>query len=108
MLAGGFRTSDGQALADAYVYDIGQTAWLPGPPLPETRGGGRAVQYGDSFVIVGGAEINSLGPDWEKRGDILRYDADGNSWEVMEQRLENPDRVNTALIAPEGFFVNCS
>ncbi len=79
----------------------------PGPTLPETRGAGRAVQYGNSFLLVGGSDEDNLYGS-EKREDILYYDPDDDAWQVMEQKLEDPDNVSVALIAPDGFSASCS
>ncbi len=108
--AGGMESSvysfNGDPATDkTYLYDPELDSWTHGPTLPETRTWGRAVQYEDSFVIVGGAKDSMV--DSEYRGSILRYDPDGESWEVLEQRLENPSTAMTALLAPPGFNVEC-
>ncbi len=105
VLAGG---SYGASKCSSYthIYELEQDFWIPGPHLPEERGWGRAVQYEDTFIIVGGRltfSESSIMLD-----TLLRFDPDVPAWEVMEQRLENPDYVSVALIAPDDFPVNCS
>ncbi len=80
--------------------------WLPGPGLPRPKGGGRAAQRGDTFVVVGGADADD--DDAERHSDVLRFDPDGDSWELMGQTLGSPDYVAAALMAPDGFVVDCS
>ncbi len=106
VLAGGENSGEGVATDATYVYDVEANFWSPGPSLPETRGWGRAVQYRNTFLLVGGTD--DYAADSNYRGDILRYDPDGARWEVLPQRLPNPDFVNVALIAPQDFVVNCS
>ncbi len=99
VLAGGFLSGSDEALDDTWVYDVSQGVWLPGDPLPETRTWARAVQYQDTFIVVGGSDdgVTNTG---NMRGQILKFDADGSAWEVMEQGLVNPDFVTVALFRP--------
>ncbi len=107
VLAGGTVGHDGGAVDDSYVYDVALDVWMPGARLPRRRTWGRAVQRGDSFLVVGGGSDSAL-DGAEMRGEILRYDPDGDSWEELPQRLEDPSFVMVALMAPQGFNASCS
>ncbi len=89
-----------------HLFDPDLGLWTPGPPLPEPRSWGRAVQYGDSFLLVGGTSTGSL-ELVPYVGSILRYDADADAWEELPQALEEPDLVGVALVAPQEFAVQC-
>ncbi len=95
------------AVTTSYIYDVDGDFWTPGPSLPEPRTWGRAVQYQNTFVIVGGGD-DFFGDPSSFVSSIVRYDPDGQEWEVLEQQLEDPDYANVALIAPPGFNAQCS
>ncbi len=78
----------------------------PGPTLPERRSWGRAVQRGNSFIIVGGSSNGGGGSPYVE--SILRYGPDSNSWETLPQVLPDSDIVDVALFAPRDFAVDCS
>ncbi len=59
----------------------------------------------NSFVLVGGG-TSTVSPDFVEA--IVRYDPILDDWEVLEQRLPNPDYVNVAALAPRGFNVSCT
>ncbi len=125
VLAGGLYSGDVEARETSYVYDVAGDFWIPGdfrtsdikkglilfcsllgPDLPESRTWGRAVQYDNSFILVGGSDEFSASGNM--RDDILRYDPDANEWIRLPQTLPNPDFVDVALLAPEDFPVNCT
>ncbi len=102
VVAGGHPLFE-ETVRDSYVYHVEGNFWRPGRSLPETRAWARAVQYGGSFLVVGGGESTAIAA--VKRREILRYDADADEWEVLPQLLDDPDFVEVALIAPQGFQV---
>ncbi len=104
MLAGG-GFDHGQALSAAHVYEVSSGAWRPGPPLPEPRTWGRAVQWRDSFLLVGGGADSD--PSAEMREDILAFDADAEAWRALPQKLDDPTVVMVALVAPKDFVADC-
>ncbi len=126
VLTGGLYSGATLARVTSYVYDVAGDFWIPGgffinsrktgklckqdsfagPDLPESRTWGRAVQYDNTFVLVGGGDEFSASGDM--RADILRYDPNANEWIRLPQTLPNPDFVNVALLAPEDFPVNCT
>ena len=87
-----------------------------GPFFPSFgRALGRAVPYGDSFLVVGGAfhiypELPLQPPphDAAYPREILRFDPDSEEWEEGERGLREGDIVTAALMAPEGFAASCS
>ena len=81
------------------IYDVDAGVWTPGPFLPVPLGYGRAVQYRNSFLVVGGDLDNLLGGPYNDQ--IFFYDPDVNDWEVLPQVLNDPDLVLTAFIVPE-------
>jgi hypothetical protein len=54
-IAGGFDGQHPAPPTDAvWRYDVGGDRWLPGPALPEARGGGALLALGDTLYFVGG------------------------------------------------------
>ncbi len=103
VVAGGsFNANEG--ITDSYILDLEQNIFLPGPPLPQPRTWARAVQYGNSFIIVGGADSGFEPIAYE---DMLYYNPDDEAWEVLPQKLPYPDYVNGAVLVPDDFVVNC-
>ncbi len=68
------------AVTTSYIYDVDGDFWTPGPSLPEPRTWGRAVQYQNTFVIVGGGD-DFFGDPSSFVSSIVRYDPDGQEWE---------------------------
>ncbi len=106
VVAGGLYEDINEVVTTTHVYDINLGVWLPGPELPESRAWGRAVQYRDTLVLVGGAD--SLSTSANFRTQIVQYDPDDEAWVVLTQTLENPDFVTAAMMAPVDFVVDCS
>ena len=90
---------------ETYIYDVSLGIFLPGPPLPETRMFGRAVQYQNSFIIVGGTSDDYSG--FDGREDILLYEPDAEMWVTLPQKLTTPDYVTAAVLVSNDFNVNC-
>ncbi len=103
VLAGGAHDTD--AIDQSYIYDLNQGLFLPGPPLPQPRVWGRAVQYQDSFLIVGGGDSTYYAS--EKQEEIYWFDPESESWITLPVVLDNPDFVTAALMVPDYFNVDC-
>jgi N-acetylneuraminic acid mutarotase len=58
-LAGGFEGNHpGPTSARVWIWDIATDTWTNGPPLPEPRGGGGFVVFGDTLHYFGGWPVD--------------------------------------------------
>ena len=55
VVAGGIRSQDGQAVADAWILDSPDGAWRKTTALPEAAGFGAAAALGERSIFVGGS-----------------------------------------------------
>ncbi len=78
----------------------GPASWSPG------AGAGRCSSGAPSWWS---GALRQTGP-WLPGGRILftYYHQDSDSWEMLEQRLDDPDVVMMALFVPEDFVIDCS
>ncbi|MGH7593420.1 MAG: Kelch repeat-containing protein [Gemmatimonadales bacterium] len=78
-LVGGFvGDNPGPATTHVWKYDVRGDRWIPGPRLPEPRGGGALLHVGDQLHYVGGYGVDrntSMGEHW-----TLDLDAQNAGW----------------------------
>ena len=84
-----------------YVYSISLSAWDVGPSLPTALRGAESVQFGDSFLVLGG--FNGTG----YQDDIYEFDPEGMRWRQRQEKLSSTGFGLVAMIAPD-YFTNCS
>ncbi len=78
---------------------------VSGPHLPLPRSSGRAVPYGDTFLVLGGSEYGSIATPF--LDTILQFDPDNELWIHLEQRLPEKTIVPVAMFVPDDFPVEC-
>ena len=66
--------------------------------------GGSSIQYGNTFVIVGGDERN--GTD-QYKSSVIKFDTDTRSWMDLPQVLATGRSEFAAFLVPD-WFVRCS
>ena len=95
---------DGTKTAEA--FDLETQTWTPIPdiPVPEALYGGASVQYGDTFLIVGGYGSGGLGYTTK----IIMYDPRIEDWIIHSQELVVRAKYDTtSFLIPDG-FVSCT
>ncbi len=100
---GNVGTGSDTASIETFVFEYDQAQiWRSGTPLPHNINLGKAVQFGDSFFIVGGDLDNNFGGPYND--EILQYDVDTEQWISLPQRLDRPDLVTMAFMVPESLI----
>ena len=86
IVAGG-RTSDASNIAQTRVqiFNVETREWSEGPELPDTLKYGEAVPYGDTFLILGGQNLDSYDV-----GTILEFDPLSMAWITRSEVLSLP------------------
>ena len=82
------------------IYDVSTGKWRSGTnPYPRTILGATGVQYGDTFIVVGGA-VGAL----EETEHVYRFEPDTEGWTLMPERLPGPMKhVGAFVVSPEEF-----
>ena len=96
----------GDNQANTEVFDFTTETWTEGPRLPaayaELRGA-ESVQYGNTFLIVGGTKASSnVGTN-----TILTFDPVGYDWVQLPYEMQYERRFFTAFFVPDD-FISCS
>ncbi len=68
-------------MADSEIYNTATQEWRQGPNLPETVAYMSSMQYEDTFLLVGGAFLDT----------IYQYDQTSETWILREERLSTPN-----------------
>jgi N-acetylneuraminic acid mutarotase len=93
----------GDGVVATQIFSLDTQTWRLGPDFP---GGelvlGSSVQYGDTFLIVGGFAVAG---EW--LDTIYVYDAEAESWELTDETLAVPRFYFAALLVPDD-YVTCS
>ncbi|TVQ00367.1 MAG: hypothetical protein EA359_15945 [Balneolaceae bacterium] len=88
-----------QNVSAFWAYNIESGEWLQKADMPYTRGAHRKVHYGGAIYVITGA-----GPE---PADILRYDIDNDSWDILEAKLERTrDHVAITLAGDHLFIIS--
>lgn len=76
----------------SYIFDLESLEWAFGPDLPQLGSWeySSAVQFKDTFLLVGGHNANLA---------IYQFDQDNNDWIVRSETL------TTARVSPAAFMV---
>ena len=77
--------------------------WVPRAALPYGLGHGASVPYNDSFLIVGGFNYNGN----YATDEILFYNPERDSWDSMQQSLDDSRTDMPAFLVPDE-FANCN
>ncbi len=80
-MAGGLS---GQFLDDSEIYNTATQEWRQGPTLPQTIRYMSSVQYEDTFLLVGGRNVDQY------LDTIYQYDQTSETWILREERLSSP------------------
>ena len=74
--------------ASVQIYDIASGTWrLSDQFLPHYLRESEVVQYGDTFLIVGGHDGDMYS---DTSDEILQFNPDDETWLVREERLSSP------------------
>ena len=73
--------------------------WFFGPSLPYYIYNGASVQYGNTFLIVGGDAPQG------KLNTLWMYDMDIGNWTLLDQTLEIPRAYTTAFFVPDEYCI---
>ena len=92
----------GDQLKSSEILDLNTNQWRRGPDLPiQTRlQWPSSVQFLDSFLVVGGADL-------EYQDTIIKFDPINYEWMILPQKLQNPRALFTAFLVPDG-YIECS
>lgn len=79
-------------LNNTEILDLATLEWRVGPVLPGYIASSASIQYGDSFLLVGGEGDGN--PDGKS---ILEFNPDDEVWIIREEKLPIP--------GPSGLFL---
>jgi hypothetical protein len=82
------------------IFSFNTMKWRPGPKMPMVSDMSFGVQYGDTFLAVGGYHDNYL------LDSILKYDVVHDTWIQLESRLKSSKGVYNAFLLPDD-YVSC-
>ena len=88
-----------EVLSRSAILDVSTGVWSPGPDLPQPMAFGTVVPTEESFLIVGGADVDDIDLD-----TILMFDALNMEWVILEQRLSSPKQMPFALAVDKEEF----
>jgi N-acetylneuraminic acid mutarotase len=88
---------DQQNLSTFWAYNIEDGEWTQKTDMPYTRGAHRKVYFNGSIYVISGA-----GPE---PGDILRYNIQNDSWDILETKLELTRDHSAITLAGENIYL---
>lgn len=104
IVAGGF-TGNAVGLTSVEILDEDARSWRPGPPLPVVKWSGALVEdQRGGVVFAGGYQASGIGSSTIY---CLRHGGLSAQWELMAQKLRQPNYLFTGLIIPDN-LVNCT
>ena len=80
IVAGG-KNSHGESLDSVEILTLTNPQWKEGMPLPEKITGAASLQYGSSFMVIGGFE------NQQNHSNIYQYVESQNVWIKREEKL---------------------
>ncbi len=83
------------------IFNLNDLTWRSGPPVTMFDEASY-VQFGDTFVVVGGQDYVGDALDTIYKFDHLNYD-----WILMDQRLKTPRESYPGVVAVPDEFVTC-
>jgi len=88
LIVAGGRGKDHETLTTSSIYSMTLNMWMEGPTLPRgfAYGGYVTDNHYNSFLLVGGMDGNSV------KGDIMAYQEDTNTFEILPGKLKIPRR----------------
>ena len=96
IMAGGFEQDTTEILY------LDENNWISGPNLPVNRYSGTSVQWGDTFIIVGGSTLTQRG-NANNLKDILKFNVVNGTWTELDQKLQTGRRDMAAFLVPDSF-----
>ena len=93
VVAGGYDRPESEYLDDCEIYNTVTRVWREGPNLPQPLSFMSSVQYEDTFLLVGGQNLD------QKFDTIYQYDQTSETWIIREERLSAPKSVMGAVLA---------
>jgi N-acetylneuraminic acid mutarotase len=88
---------DQQNLSSFWSYSIEDGDWTQKADMPYTRGAHRKVYYQGGIYIITGAG--------SEPGEILRYDIDNDSWEILDVQLDLVRDHAAITLAGENLYI---
>ena len=86
------------------IYSVDDNSWRTGHPLPRNIYGAFTVPYQDSFLMVGGgSDTPSIG----FLDTIYKYEADTDSWVLLDQKLSRQLIWTMAMMVDADIFPSC-
>ncbi len=86
-----------QNLSSFWGFNIENGEWTQKADMPYTRGAHRKVHYDGDIYVISGA-----GPE---PADILRYNIENNSWEILDVKLELVRDHAAITLAGENLYI---
>lgn len=86
-----------QNVSAFWAYSIEDGEWFQKADMPYTRGAHRKIHFDGAIYVITGA-----GPE---PGDILRYDIENNSWDVLDVKLERTRDHAAITLAGDHLFI---
>ena len=91
-----------EAISSVEILDLSSLSWRPGPPLPRAIRGAASVQFGDSFLVVGGQD-----GDGASLSSVYEYNPVDEEWALRAEELSLGRRGVPAVTAVNGHFMEC-
>lgn len=98
-MSGGWHNfgEEQQNLNAFWAYNIDSGEWHQKADMPYTRGAHRKVFYNGAIYVITGA-----GPE---PSDILRYDIENNSWNILDAKLERTRDHAAITLAGDDLYI---
>lgn len=84
-----------------HILNLKSLSWRSGPDLDVPVKYASVVQYGNTFLIVGGFRQKSSG---ERFRDIRQFDPEANKWIIRSEKLKTPKMDMAAVWVPDDYF----
>ncbi|TVQ03201.1 MAG: hypothetical protein EA359_10165 [Balneolaceae bacterium] len=88
---------DQQSLRAFWAFNIESGEWIQKTDMPYTRGAHRKGHFDGAIYVITGA-----GPE---PGDILRYDIENDSWEILDVKLERTRDHAAITLADDNLYI---
>ena len=102
-------TGGGFNITTTEIYNFASNTWRYGPSLPHHITGPASVQFGDSFLVVGGENYIEIAPqDWDAviLDTIYQYDTKTEEFVLRDESMSVKAYAMGAVMVTED-VVNC-
>ena len=95
----------GVSLTSTKIFNFEGNLWRNGPELPVAKDleNPAAVQYGNTFIVLGGRDYGLGDPD-SIRDTLFMFDPKNDDWIQLPQKLLSGRRYCAAFLVPDDFI----